>query len=354
MPVTGTSLAVNFSGYPNGAPAGWTSVINSGTTAGLLGTLTVSSGEGQFTGLGVNDQGAATLNDSAGATLSRVLVSFRFSMLRPGFTERGAGTCMMFSGNPAAANGFAGYRATTNIAVNTGSVTVSYQAYQANGTVRLNDSASLGTFTGLTASTVMWMETQVLKDPSDLQNRNRFRARMWKDGDAVPAWAVDVLVDVNMLGVTGPSGVASRSTVARYKTVTIDGNWPVYPTPPNITAPVGPEVSRGTQTLTWTAGADADAEIGDVLTYAGQQRINGGAWTALFPAQAGLTYAWDLSSAGGGTAQARVRTIDADGLVSDWDEGPTLTVDAWATCGDPPSTAWSGCGTAPATVWTSC
>ncbi len=96
------------------------------------------------------------------------------------------------------------------------------------------------------------------------------------------------------------------------------------PTAPVVTAPVAGEfrASEGID-VAWTAATDAEL---DALTYEGEYTLNGVDWLALFPLQAGLTYAWDTNALEtSDTVKVRVRAFDGD-LYGPYDESEEFSI----------------------------
>ena len=146
------------------------------------------------------------------------------------------------------------------------------------------------------------------------------------------------IVDYAMVGVA-TGGVAPLSEM-------------VAPGAPALD-PIPARVPPGVLNVSWSSATDPDAVSGDVLTYAGEYSVGGGAWTPLFGPQAGLSYAWDMAAFSGRTLSVRVRATDPDGLAGTWDDA-TFRVSPWDVCEPAPGSAWGSCGPPPASTWQGC
>lgn len=91
------------------------------------------------------------------------------------------------------------------------------------------------------------------------------------------------------------------------------------PSAPVVTSPNGGEVIGNSTTVTWTAGADPDA---DALVYdLDYSADNGATWAAMASGVAGTSYAWNTAARPAGAAYlVRIRSRDPAGLVSAYDQ----------------------------------
>jgi hypothetical protein len=310
------------------------SLVGRGWTGLLNGVPTVTSSKAYMQGVPSNNHGAATLDDSDNATLVRVLEEYDFS----GTGTRAAAVVMLFK--PGSGTfGYNGYRVHTDLSGSGSSTTLdaSWAVWADNvqvaaGGLTLMDSIRLnGNFSG-----IFYLEGRVILEPGDSQQRRRFQARLWRNGESVPAWGsagtLNQLIGSAANGLVGPSGFGNMGPDAgarvRYHSIEVEGNWPLYPTKPIITTPTGPDLVRGVHVLEWAESTDGDSGPGEVVVYDVDSRIDGGLWQPLVSNTALLAENWDLTQYPGSTAQARVRAEDADGLQSDWAEGPVLSIAA--------------------------
>ncbi|HEU0298787.1 MAG TPA: hypothetical protein VFR37_05015, partial [Longimicrobium sp.] len=192
------------------------------------------------------------------------------------------------------------------------------------------------------------------------EGSNTARLKVWDSGSAEPAdWMVvassgAITTDQGVVGLALQYPLNSAGTYVDldWLGVATDGETaPTQPFPPPSAPAVDypGDVAPQAVELSWEASVDEYAQPGDVLLYAGEYRIDEGAWTPLFAGSAATTYSWDASAHAGQTAEVRVRATSPDARTSGWGEsgefdvyGATVTGvellcgDVWASAGPEP------------------